>query len=101
MNNAIFSNALFAELVEIFTHSEESLKDALEYFDQDGQLHCLTGPAFEDHKFGIWAIHGEIYSDLDSYVKDAKLSEAEAIMLSLRYSGALPTTESKKYALGY
>lgn len=101
MNEAIFSNAFFADIIEIFTYSEESLKDALKYFDQDGQLHCLTGPAFENDNFGIWAIHGEIYSNLERYVEDARISAEEAIMLSLRYSGILPTEQSKEYALGY
>lgn len=101
MNEATFSNAIFTDIVEIFTHSEESLKNALKYFDQDGRLHCLNGPALESDNFGIWAIHGTIYSDLENYVKDAQISEEDAIMLSLRYSGVLPTAQSKTYALGY
>lgn len=95
-----FSNAFFAELMEVFAKSEESLKCVLKSFDTKGRLHCLTGPAFEGNTFGAWAIHGKLYGDLGRYVKDAGLSEEEAVMLSLRFSGVLPSVESKKYVTG-
>lgn len=96
----VFSNAFFSNLMEVFSSSEESLIKVLENFDDKGLLHCLTGPAVECDNFGAWAIHGEIYSNLDRYVEDAGLTEEEAVMLSLRFSGVLPSSESKKYVTG-
>lgn len=95
-----FTIAFFEYLSEEFSRSEASLEEILESFDTSGKLHCSNGPAVETFDHGIWAIHGEIYTALEDYVQAAGLTEDEAIMLSLRFSGHLPTRESRKFAIG-
>lgn len=95
-----FTNAFFECLRNEFSRSEASLEEILESFDTSGKLHCTNGPAFETIDHGIWAVHGEIYTTLEDYVQAAGLAEDEAIMLSLRFSGCLPTRESRKFAIG-
>lgn len=95
-----FTTSFFECLREEFSRSEASLEEMLESFDTSGQLHCANGPAFETFDHGIWAIHGEIYTTLEAYVQAAGLPEDEAIMLTLRFSGCLPTRESRKFAIG-
>lgn len=100
MNNQL-SNALFLDLVEVFTRSEGDLKTVLAQFDDTGELHCLSGPALISGGYGIWVIHGQFYGSFSDYVADASISEDDAIIMRLKHAGSLPSLAGAKYAHGY